>query len=60
MAACTETGVQEDGVALVCIERTPGLVGDVELGQDTAPVKQDGLAAVVDLRLASGVAGFGT
>lgn len=46
MTAGTQTGVEQDGIALVGVEVAPGLVGDVEGWQNTAPVQQEGRRAV--------------
>lgn len=40
-----ETGVEEDGVGALRVEGSPRLVCDVELGEDAAPVEEEGLLA---------------
>lgn len=52
--------MQQNSIALVGIELSPGLVSYVELGQDSAPVEQHGLLADEVLMVAGGVGGLGT
>lgn len=51
--------MKEDGVGLVSVEAAPRLVGDVEGGQDAAPVEQQGVTTVVVESFSGGVRGLG-
>lgn len=51
--------MQEDGVGLVSVETAPRLISDVERWQDTAPIKQQGVTAVVVEGVAGSVRGLG-
>lgn len=51
--------MQKDGVGLVGVKTSPRLVGNVEGGQDAAPVKQQGVTAVVVESVAGGVRWLG-
>lgn len=51
--------MQEDGVGLVSVEASPRFIGDVERWQDTAPVKQQRVTAVIVESVAGSIRGFG-
>jgi hypothetical protein len=50
--------VEEDDIALVGIELAPSFVGYIEFTEDTSPVEEEGLCAMVFLCGADGVGGF--
>lgn len=46
MARGRQARVQKNGIACVLVQGAPGLVGDVELGENAAPVEEEGLLRV--------------